>query len=137
MRAIALIMLLSITASASRVSRSGTGSSDCRSVKVLAIGGELQPNTWDNCGKDTNHGINSDWYKQKVAAERDEYKHKQEAEKSKRKADAEARRDKKVRDCHGVGAAADCTGANPGHTTKKVDTLKNNGATKSKSKSKK
>ena len=133
-----LILLLALSANAERVSRTGS-SSDCRSVKVLAIGGELQPNTWGDCsGAKESHGINSDWYKNKVKSEREEYRRKQDGERAKRKHESDDRKheakhkdpaedhggkkpsDGKAKDCHGVGAAADCTGANPGHAAKEV-----------------
>jgi len=139
----ALLMALVSPASADRISRSQSGTADCpdKAWRVLVIGGEIQPNSW--CGQsnagDKRYG-NSEHNKQvadKEKREREEYKNKQEAERAKRKAEHQrqidmdkakrdtekAKRDaerekriaeKKVHDCHGIGAPANCQGANPG-----------------------
>jgi len=140
-----LLLLLCVSASAKQVKHE-PAKSDCRAVRILAIGGELQPNTWNDCGSGGTKGDSirrHNEYKAKVDNERKEYKHKQDRDREdrkskydrecadrKRKQDGEREKresDKKDHECRGIGSGANCTGENPGKGNDKAKAKKADG----------
>lgn len=127
MNKLLLVVALCVPVKAERVSRAQPGTAPCggdRAVRVLAIGGELQANSW--CTTKEAKAAKRKAYEDKKKLEREEYKRKQEEERAKRKAAADAKRDadkkrreeerkNKKHDCRGVGPAAGCSDSNPGN----------------------
>lgn len=142
----ALLLIVVGVAHSERVSRAASGTAPCgddKAVRVLAIGGELQPNSWckktvvqrDNTGKVIEAKTKQqerDAFKATKDAELQRKKqldtkererkereaHKKLAEVNRRLA-AEAKRaaeakKKREQECRGLGRGADCTGENPG-----------------------
>lgn len=99
-------LVLMAQAHAERISRAAPGTAPCpgdKAVRVLVIGGEMQPNSW--CNGASSSSESRRYVNEKRKREREEYKRKQEEERARRK---------REHDCRGVGKGANCTEANPG-----------------------
>lgn len=133
---------------AERISRGAPGTVPCgddKAVRVLAVGGELQANSWcnkkvvhkDNTGKVIpgktagqeraafNAAREAERQRKKQAEAKELERREREATKKlveeKRRLEAEAKKaaevnKKREHDCRGLGRGAGCTQENPGHT---------------------